>query len=80
MRQLLQFELVRGPDLLDYIKACNSRVPEQLGLHYFQQLLCAVRHMHARGVAHRDIKPENCMIDTQSHTLKVLPITSAALG
>ena len=67
----LQFELVQGPDLLDYIKGCHNRVPEQLGLHYFKQLLSAVRHMHSHGIAHRDLKPENCMIDPQSHTLKV---------
>lgn len=77
-RLALAFELVRGPDLLDYIKGCHNRVPEQLGLHYFRQLLSAVTHMHQQGIAHRDLKPENCMIDPQTHCLKVIDFGLAA--
>ena len=67
----MQIELIEGPDLLDYIEQCNRRMPEELALHYFRQLLDAVAYLHATGIAHRDLKPENCMIDLRTHTLKV---------
>lgn len=59
---LLQFELVRGPDLLDYIKGCHNKVPEQLGLHYFRQLLSAVSHMHQQGTSCGNSKSPSCRL------------------
>lgn len=78
----MQLELVNGPDLLDFVESCSRRVPEEVAVHFFRQLLEAVVYMHKMGVAHRDLKPENCMIDLQTHTLKVrtldLPVLKLA--
>lgn len=42
-------------------------MPEQAARHFFHQLVHAVAHCHARGVAHRDIKLENVLIDLEGH-------------
>lgn len=46
-------------------------MPPDAVAFYFQQLVRAVEFMHAHGFCHRDLKAENCMVDLNSHTLKV---------
>lgn len=68
----LQWELIRGPDLLEFINHCpGKKVPEALAARYFAQLLSAVSHIHGCGLCHRDLKPENCMLDVFARVLKV---------
>jgi serine/threonine protein kinase len=38
-----------------------GRVPEQVALRLFRQLLSAVLHLHTLGIVHRDLKPENIL-------------------
>ena len=62
---VLQFELIRGPDLLDHLEYCGGRIPEPLARFYFRQLARAIEHMHTNEFCHRDLKLENVMIDLQ---------------
>jgi serine/threonine protein kinase len=62
-------ELCEGGDLLDYIHSNALRPPRRL-LSYFYQLLCAVGHLHDRGIAHLDIKPENVLLSSDQ-TIKL---------
>ena len=53
----------------------RQKVPrfEELSLvHIARQMLCALAHCHAAGVAHRDVRPENFMI------VKAAPSAAAA--
>ena len=76
---LLQWELVKGPDLLDLLNIeHNKKLPEPTAAHYFQQLINAVIFMHNNGFCHRDLKAENCVVDTASQCVKVRWVHSAA--
>lgn len=69
---LLQWELVDGPDLLDLLNsASGKKLSEPMAAFYFQQLLDAVIFMHNNGYCHRDLKAENCVIDRATHCVKV---------
>ena len=75
----LQWELVKGPDLLDLLNiAHNKKLPEPTVAHYFQQLINAVIFMHNNGFCHRDLKAENCVVDTVSQCVKVRWICASA--
>jgi serine/threonine protein kinase len=53
-------ELLEGMPLTEAMTAGRMAAPRVLGL--VRQLLDALGHAHARGVAHRDVKPENVML------------------
>ena len=80
-QHVMQFELIRGPDLLDFLEQCGGRVPEPLAKFYFRQLVGAMKHVHALDYCHRDLKLENVMIDLQQQCVKVraAAISSAEL-
>ena len=70
---LLQWELVDGPDLLDLLNsAASKKLSEPMTAFYFQQLLDAVIFMHNNGFCHRDLKAENCVIQSATHSVKVI--------
>jgi len=46
-----------------YSKVATGRLGEREAACIFRQLVCAVAHMHRRGVIHRDIKPENVFLN-----------------
>jgi serine/threonine protein kinase len=39
-----------------------GRIPEREAAILFRQIVCAVAHLHSRGIIHRDIKPENVFL------------------
>jgi tetratricopeptide (TPR) repeat protein len=58
-RPYLVMEYVEGGDLSARLKGGDPPEPEPLA----EQLLGALRHIHAAGVIHRDIKPNNVLVD-----------------
>lgn len=66
----LLFRLCDGGDLFDYIERHDGIEPA-LAARWFQQLMMAVAHCHARGVCHLDIKLENMFIDTASNSIRL---------
>jgi serine/threonine protein kinase len=50
---------------------------EQLALVILRQLLLGIAYIHSHGIIHRDIKPANILVDTQSHTLRLIDFGSA---
>ena len=62
-------ELCTGGDLFDYLKAQKDRrVSEDDARRLIQQLLSAVKYLHAHNILHRDIKLENFLLTTNSDT------------
>mmetsp|Transcript_136375 Transcript_136375/g.340054 ORF Transcript_136375/g.340054 Transcript_136375/m.340054 type:complete len:558 (+) Transcript_136375:57-1730(+) len=64
----LVMEYCDGGELLDLImnepEDADGGLSEDLCADIIQQIVGALEHAHARGVAHRDLKPENvCLID-----------------
>ncbi|TDH66988.1 hypothetical protein CCR75_005277 [Bremia lactucae] len=54
-------EFVRGSDLLEHLLE-NGKMPENVAVGVFQQLLSALEYFHHRNIYHRDLKLENVMI------------------
>ncbi|KAL9939748.1 hypothetical protein V8E36_001565 [Tilletia maclaganii] len=50
-------------DLFGYIQNWGP-LPIPTAKFVFFQLICAVKHLHDRGVSHRDIKPENIYLES----------------
>eukprot|EP00668_Euglena_longa_P022024 GGOE01027405.1.p1 GENE.GGOE01027405.1~~GGOE01027405.1.p1 ORF type:complete len:599 (-),score=109.34 GGOE01027405.1:617-2389(-) len=57
-------EYVEGGELFDFIVR-NGRLSEGQSRRFFQQLICAVEHIHHFRIVHRDLKPENILLDKE---------------
>ncbi|KAJ8898856.1 hypothetical protein K2173_008165 [Erythroxylum novogranatense] len=70
-------EFAKGGEL--FSKVAKGRFSEDLSRRYFQQLITAVGHCHARGVFHRDLKLENLLLD-ENLDLKISDFGLSALN
>ena len=58
---LLAYEVLEGPTLYDTLVARSTPLPHAEVLSLFRQLVLAVSHCHAHGMAHLDLKLENAV-------------------
>ncbi|KAA8569343.1 hypothetical protein EYC84_000995 [Monilinia fructicola] len=73
----LVLEYVDNGELFAQI-ANNGRLPEEIAMKYFRQLLSAVGYCHSYNICHRDLKPENILI-TSTGDVKIADFGMAAL-
>ncbi len=49
----------------------NGFVPEELALHWADEILDALDYLHSRSIIHRDIKPQNIILRPDGHPVLV---------
>lgn len=67
--ECIVMEWVEGVTLKKWL---NGNTTHEARVHASQQLLDAISHIHAQGVAHRDLKPSNIMITTNGNNVKII--------
>jgi len=61
-----------GP-LAQALGVTEERLPAKL----LRELLSAIALVHSCGVVHRDVKPENWLVDTHTHSLRLIDLGAA---
>ncbi|WP_245190762.1 serine/threonine-protein kinase [Jannaschia formosa] len=59
----MALDFVEGRDLLDILEDPNSDLPPDQIVSILDDMLDAIRFVHAQGMLHRDISPDNILID-----------------
>ncbi|KAH0596785.1 hypothetical protein MHUMG1_05093 [Metarhizium humberi] len=73
----LILEYIDQGDLFTFINS-RGRLPEDLSIHFFRQMMSAISYCHSFNVCHRDLKPENILI-TADLQIKIADFGMAAL-
>lgn len=67
--ECIVMEWVEGSTLKKWLESDTTSSDRK---HVASQLLDAVEHIHAHGIAHRDLKPSNIMITSNGHNVKII--------
>ena len=59
-------DFVGGGDFFSLLSR-EGGMPEDRVRLYTAELVCALGHLHDRGIVYRDLKPENVLLDGQGH-------------
>ena len=59
-------EFLQGGDMYRLLKEIKFLTIE-LARFYVMEIICAIIHLHLRGIIYRGLKPENVAIDKQGH-------------
>ncbi|KHN98813.1 Serine/threonine-protein kinase domain protein [Metarhizium album ARSEF 1941] len=73
----LILEYIDQGDLFTFINS-RGRLPEELSIYFFRQMMSAISYCHSFNVCHRDLKPENILI-TADLQIKIADFGMAAL-
>ncbi|GAO14537.1 hypothetical protein UVI_02032480 [Ustilaginoidea virens] len=73
----LILEYIDQGDLFTFINS-RGRLPEELAIFFFRQMMSAISYCHSFNVCHRDLKPENILI-TADYQIKIADFGMAAL-
>ena len=57
----LIMEYCQGGDLSTFIKSRRT-IPEKYVRKFIQQIACALKHLHSKGICHMDLKPQNILL------------------
>ncbi|RKP22693.1 kinase-like domain-containing protein [Syncephalis pseudoplumigaleata] len=71
-------EYAHGGDLFTYAKRYGFKLPEEDVRTITRQIVAALLHINARGVAHFDLKPENVLFRDAEHSHTLLADFGAA--
>eukprot|EP00892_Ulva_mutabilis_P008167 jgi/Ulvmu1/5722/UM024_0075.1 len=64
-RLFLVMDYIEGGHLWTHMKA--GFLPEAVAKVFTAEIVLALMHLHALGIAHRDLKPENILLDSDNH-------------
>lgn len=67
--ECIVMEWIEGTTLKQWLQTDTTATQR---LHVARQLLDALEHIHAQGVAHRDIKPSNIMVTSNGKNVKII--------
>ena len=59
-------EYIPGGELFKRLRM-EGQFPNDVGLFYATEVVCAFAYLHSKSIAYRDLKPENILIDREGH-------------
>jgi hypothetical protein len=74
----LVMDLVTGGELFHFLRS-RRRLSEDSARAILAEIVCAIEHLHARGIMYRDLKPENILITGEGH-IKIVDFGLAKAG
>ncbi|KAE9414276.1 hypothetical protein Angca_002538, partial [Angiostrongylus cantonensis] len=60
-------EFVHGGELINYLDDINEKNLNETARFYAMEIVCALQHIHSKGIAYRDLKPENLLLSIDGH-------------
>lgn len=76
-RVYLIMEFIDGISLSSYIKDCEGKMPTEILISLFRQILETIAYIHQHWILHLDIKPSNMMVQ-EGEKIKILDMGISA--